>query len=862
MSDVALEIITWLQERPDWLQEMAERWLRTGALTDADIAEIADWLKTPEGQTITNTRAFDSLKSGSASTDELRLVSIGDICGIENLSPRRPLDLGKGNFVVVYGHTGSGKSGYTRILQRACGKPYAKGIISNVFGLPPTERRCSISYQLGGNKETIQWSPTDPAIEQLRPVDLFNEDVATFYLTEEQKVTYTPPLLMLFKEIARGCERVRDLLKKEQEALVSRLPKLPDEYAETKVGVVFRSLSVSTASEKIQRITQWSEDDQKCLDNISQRLKVTDPVAMAQKDRKTKTEIEQLIAKLRTAAEAFGQENIEKLRNARADAQTKRRVATEAGDLDVAKLEGVGSATWLKLWEAARAYSQTAYATKEFPATDGGAVCVLCHQELDPDAQHRLRKFEEFVQGQLEGDAKQAESAYRRALADLPEAMAEPSIQTASAAAGLTDEILIQKLEEYWTQVRQARDLLLQGEADAKADPVPERTDLLESLQQRAAALKAQATQYEKDAQEFDRNRAETKKRELEGRRWTTQQTTAIDQEIKRLSQVAQYENWKNAANSRPVSIKAGELAEKLITKAYIDRFNEELNRLNASRIRVEIVKTRTNRGVALHQLRLKGASTSNVSPDLVLSEGERRVVTLAAFLADVAGKPHAAPLVFDDPVSSLDHEFEWSVAFRLAELAKERQVLVFTHRLSLYGAAEEAAKKIGKDWKKANFEQRYIEAFDGVCGHPADEGVLSANTKKANNILLRRLDEAKKAGQSGGGDAYRLHAQGICTDFRKLLERTIEDDLLNQIIRRHRRSITTDNRLSELPKITNDDCRFLDELMTKYSAFEHSQSPETPARIPEEAELRNDIEELKAWRDEFRNRHMEAADD
>lgn len=169
---------------------------------------------------------------------------------------------------------------------------------------------------------------------------------------------------------------------------------------------------------------------------------------------------------------------------------------------------------------------------------------------------------------------------------------------------------------------------------------------------------------------------------------------------------------------------------------------------------------------------------------------------------------------------------------------------------------------ELGKDWKNANLVQRYIEAFNGVCGHPADEGVLSANTRKANNVLLTRLDEDKRAGQSGGGDAYRIHAQGICTDFRKLLERTIEDDLLNQIIRRHRRSITTDNRLSELPKITNDDCRFLDELITKYSAFEHSQSPETAARIPEEAELRNDIKELKAWRDGFRNRHVEAADD
>ena len=76
--------------------------------------------------------------------------------------------------------------------------------------------------------------------------------------------------------------------------------------------------------------------------------------------------------------------------------------------------------------------------------------------------------------------------------------------------------------------------------------------------------------------------------------------------------------------------------------------------------------------------------SSSQAALESVLSDGERRIVSLAAFLADVAEKPYAAPFLFDDPISSLDHDFEWYVANRLAELAKSRQVLVFTHRLSL----------------------------------------------------------------------------------------------------------------------------------------------------------------------------------
>ena len=88
-------------------------------------------------------------------------------------------------------------------------------------------------------------------------------------------------------------------------------------------------------------------------------------------------------------------------------------------------------------------------------------------------------------------------------------------------------------------------------------------------------------------------------------------------------------------------------------------------------------------------------------------------------------------------------------------------------------------------------------------------DAVWNVNTRKGNNILLERLKEAKKAGATGGANAYRIHAKGICTDFRILLERTVEDDLLNQVVRRHRRSVTTDNRLNPLANITPEDCRF-----------------------------------------------------
>jgi len=79
----------------------------------------------------------------------------------------------------------------------------------------------------------------------------------------------------------------------------------------------------------------------------------------------------------------------------------------------------------------------------------------------------------------------------------------------------------------------------------------------------------------------------------------------------------------------------------------------------------------------------------------------------------------------------------------------------------------DDVAKKTGESWRKCNFQQMYIESFDGASGHPADQAVWNTSTKTANNILLARVRDAKKAGDDLGAAAYYALAQGICSDFR-----------------------------------------------------------------------------------------------
>lgn len=858
MSAVLDDIRMWLLKQQDWLQEAADRLLVNGKLQDEDISAVAVLLKTDKGREVTSDRAFASLTQESAETGELRLIRISEVQGIEKLSPKTSLDLGKANLVVIYGHNGSGKSGYTRILKRASGKPRAPTLKTNVFGDPPPVRQCKIEYQEGSVTSCTIWPADGNAIAGLRAVDIFDSDEALHYLTKESSAGYVPPLVSMFEQLAAACDSVKALLQAEQDHLVSSLPAMPPEYAATEPARRYGALRHNLTDAEIDQLTAWTDEHSVELQNLQERLNVADPAVEAANRRARKVQVEQIGAALVRGADAFGASGVQHVRSLQAAAREKRRIASEAAQISSAALEGVGQPTWRAMWDAAREYSQTAYPKKKFPVTDL-ARCLLCHQELQPDAQQRLKDFEAFVESRLEAEAKAAEDAHSKALDILSSVPSDEELTTQCAAAALEEPYWIDDLKALWKAGRMTRAALLTGEVENPAEQMPDISGLVARLQARAQALEAEALQFDKDATGFDRAKATKDKLALEAQRWISQQRAAVTAEVERRKAWQDLETWKTLTNPRRVSVQADDVAQKVITERYVGRFNAELEALGAKRIRVAIVKTRIDRGRALHQLKLTGAKGGQDDPAAVLSEGERRIVALAAFLADVTGKQHVSPFVFDDPISSLDHDFEWAVATRLAELAKTRQVLVFTHRLSLYGAMEDVARKNGEQWKKDHLVRLCIEAFDGTAGHPVADTVWTAATDKANNILLNRLQEARKAGEAGGGEAYRVLAQGICSDFRKLLERTVEDDLIYAVVKRHRRSVTTENKLPALSAITPADCATIDRLMTKYSFYAHSQSAETPAFIPVEAELREDIEALKSWREDFEKRRKAA---
>ncbi|MFD1090391.1 hypothetical protein [Providencia vermicola] len=60
-----------------------------------------------------------------------------------------------------------------------------------------------------------------------------------------------------------------------------------------------------------------------------------------------------------------------------------------------------------------------------------------------------------------------------------------------------------------------------------------------------------------------------------------------------------------------------------------------------------------------------------------------------------------------------------------------------------------------------------------------------------------------------------------------------------------------------KLVKITPADCQLIDDLMTRYSVYEHSQPNELPDTLPELSDIENDLDSLINWIEQFSTRSI-----
>jgi energy-coupling factor transporter ATP-binding protein EcfA2 len=842
------ELEAWFTGRPKWLQDAARRLVQNGVLAEKDFADLLTICK---AEATRRAVTFSGLPPGALrvqdTTNPLRLETIADVQGINALCPTKPLAFGKSPLCIVYGRNASGKSGYVRLLKHACGARYPGELLPDIFKPGVQPQRAKFTFTEDTHTKSSQW--TGNPLPELGGVDIYDTACGLVYVNEENEVAFEPWLLRFFTQLTGTCEELSQRIQRQIAAIGSKKPIFPPEFATTTAAKWYANISPDTTIDELDDKTGWKRSDEIEFSRISKRLAEVNPAAKATALRRRKAVIKELLADLKRLNEGFTDSKCIAYLQAKADVKAKRRAADEDAKkvFEKAPLDGIGSDSWRLLWEAARKYSEEqAYRTAAFPNLARDARCVLCQQELDSESRTRFILFENFIKGELQRLARKAEENLQKATLSFPDVPTSTALTLTMEAAGISDDDTKRMVTEFATAIATRKQKCLSGRTLQEVTILPSG-DVFAKLEVLSGEFEKQAATYDEDSKGQNRLQLEQKINELSARKWLHQQRQAINKEIVRLSAIQKLRAADALTNTTALSRRKSTLTDQLITDAYIQRFKAELKSLQAERLSVDLKKTRAEVGHIYHRIFLKNTKQDVKTSD-ILSEGEFRIASLAAFLADTEGRGAKTPFIFDDPISSLDHVYEEATAQRLVRLSESRQVIVFTHRLSLLGLLEKYAEKY-----KVKTEVLCLSHY--FTGEVTDLPINLKRTDRAVNSLLNQpLALAKKA-FTQGDIAYQNVAEALCNDIRILIERVVEMDLLNEVVRRFSPEVNTKGKIFALAKITQTDCKFIDDYMTKYSRYEHSQPDETPLPFPRPDEIEADLNAIKGFIQNTRRR-------
>lgn len=851
---VLQEILEWSKDRPPWQRDALRRLVLNGDLSAEDIHALAEICKGSHG--LAEQQDAEPLGKehvpDKAAGAPVSLISIFHHRGVNALAEDQTLKFGP-SLTVVYGDNGAGKTGYIRILKSACRARGSEKILGNVVsGTSPLAPVVAIRYKVGAETDSREWAGGSED-EFVSRVSVFDTQCAAVYLTEKTDVAFRPFGLDLFDRLVKACKAVRTKLESEQRvlganALVAIQATIPENTAVAKFLVNVSSL---TKPEAVQALALLSADEEARLALLEKSLldlQANDPDKLIRQLTVRAGRVQALVRHLKEVDAALSDSALKAVFDARTEGRRKSEEAKRLREATFPQglLEGTGTDVWTALWESARRFSQEqAYLDKLFPVVGDGAQCVLCQQDLDHAAAHRLKQFEDFVVSTVERELRQIRDTFtrqRKSFADLKtsteavdetlkeiriehEAVAD-AISAALASNEKRQVALLSALTEDKDLTDCASLVSVTGGAEGLSAQIEERIKTL-----RTSASDQTRKSMTAEAQEM-------RARKL----LAAHQQTVLD-DIERRKKYAAYGLCIDDTKTQAITAKSTTVTKTAVSQKLKKSFQDELVNLSFRDVEVELKELGGADGVFYHKLVLTRAP--GVELPKVVSEGEQRCLSIAAFFAELSTADDPSGIVFDDPVSSLDFQWRNGVARRLVQESKMRQVIVFTHDVVFLLSLRQYAEELNVE----PFDQhvRHQSKGAGVCAEELPWVALPV--KKKIGHLNNCWQAADKLSREGHQDAYDKEAKYLYGMLREAWERALEEVLLGGVVERYRPGVQT-QQIAQIADISAEDCKAVETAMTKCSTWlpGHDKAAAARAPVPAPAELKADIDALASW--------------
>lgn len=844
------EILDWSAGRPFWQQDALRRLVIKNTLDEADITALASLCKAKHGleeQREPKPLKRDHLPTTATAGPAVRLTHLTHQMGVNALAPNQTIEFGP-NLTIVYGDNGAGKSGYARILKRACRARGSDPILGDVTsGASPPVPSALIRYSVGKKSADFAWRDRKDSSQPLSRVSVFDRQCASVYITKRTDVAFRPMGLDLFDKLATVSEDVRKVLERERKDLEEQDPKLPTAPPNTPVASLLENLNALTDPEQVRKLALLSDVDVNRMNHIRARLQDianNDPQAVAKTLSLRAARLSTFLDQIADISTKLSDSSIRDLLQARSSyRESKKSLERHTKVFQSMPVTGVGSQLWRRLWDAARDFfTSEAYPHESYPSCD--VLCVLCQQPHSNESFDRMKELEHHVSSTIQLDHEETERKYLSIQEDIKGAVVQKddTIQELS----IDDTKLSHEFASFASALEERRESVLtaiQDDCDVDLSATFNSPDL-SLLSEHVSKLRARAKAITDSYSATDIQALKQELADLESRCALHTNTDIVLAEIKRKQKIAVYQQCINETRTNTITLKSTELTKRVVTGRLVQAFTDELARLKFDHVEVDLTEAGGSRGALYHKLALRRAPGTDVAE--VASEGEARCLSIASFFAELSTADDRSAILFDDPVSSLDHTWRRSVAERLVVEATNRQVVVFTHDLVFLHVLLDGAKRRKMCVTACCLRRTNQGAGFTTMSLPTFALTISKRIGHLKNLW----QDAQSLFTKGEQEEYERRGGEIYGLLRESWERGVEEILLNGVVERFRSGIQTLNRIMALADIHEEDCSAVQDGMSKCSTFlqGHDQSPADRLPFPKPDEIKEDIDALDCW--------------
>ncbi len=787
----------WGKTLPDWQHFLLSKLVATVNLTDEELDEVFAKYLTDQNLAgpVAVRVAWDMvLPQFQGDTPRLarRLTAMASVSGVNALVAGETLSFGS-NLTVVYGPNGAGKSGYARMLKSAC---FTRSKDTEILGDVRLSKNnqpkptAKFTFEDGSNITFVYQEPCQRLRDGFAVFDL---TCVRVHLDDRNVFQVMPYLFDVFPRMVAVFGKLQVKLRDE---IIRRTPvaeKFAIHDSTSEVATALAALTAQTNLVRLRDLAFFGDAEAARLLAIEQQLielRTTDPKEVIKKNEQRITDLNAVRAAI--AALAAGVKPVIVTNVAETSAQigslVEKGAALSAAQFSGEPVQPIGTRAWRDLLSAAIAFSKEAYPDDAFPAKINEARCVLCHQVLDEASVGRLTRFYQMATSDIETQL----TGTRRKLTSYVEALSTVDLaffaQRSAARRTLQelDTVLEADIVAHVEGYRLVVEALTQAAANEsnprlsllEYDPITERVRaLVERLQQDNVKLRLNDPMALIQALLLEQQLLNDRKRLAD----QYEDVVAAVDDLK----------WAAKANQclrsfqftqRDVTSKQKALATELVAQDFIARFTE-----NCSALRLVLpvqFRFAGDAGTTDRKIEIANASVTGVDPSRVLSEGEQTAAALADFLTEIELNGACAGIVFDDPVTSMDHVRKESIAQRLVDEASRRQVIVFTHDILFTNYLATAAEEKG-----VAFAGRTVWRDDADA-----PGAIDRLAFPHEHYEGAAHDRAKKhfgAARTLAGDPQRDALEKACGSLRTAYEDFVQKKLFNNIVRRWRENIT-----------------------------------------------------------------------